>query len=174
MKLIDKFNLEIMRQRVVELQSNPIVAARQVIGVGPDEEIDENVLKEFVEFWQERCRHSSSTFGDTYPGMTKDQIDDLILKGNFRFYMKVAPRLDAYMHEYLDILVVPQYNSKGQMVNIKGRIKLEVGPDSVNEKSCCGLGLIDPKLEDGILESRIDMTFGFNLKMYILKGMVTA
>lgn len=174
MDTAQKFRHEILRQRVKELQTNPFDVLQEFLGVETPEEIPENTLNEFIDAWQERCRLSASIFDDTYSGMSKIEASDIVVKNGFRYYMKVGENLDSYLHEYLDILAVLQFSKDNRLCSIKCKIKLETIPGSITAKSCCGLGLINPVIEGDFLTSRIDMTFGFNLKMFILKGMIAA
>lgn len=174
MDTAQKFRHEILRQRVKQLQHNPFAALQKLLGVETPEEIPKDTLEEFVDTWQERCRLSAAIFDDTYSGMPKEDAVNIITKNDFRYYMKVGENLDSYIHKYLDILVVTHFSEEDCLLSIKGRISLNTTPNSVNEKSCCGLGLISPDMNGNVLNSRIDMTFGLNVKMFILKGMVAA
>lgn len=174
MDTAQKFRHEILRQRVKQLQCDPFAALQELLGVETPEEIPQDTLEEFIDTWQERCRLSAAIFDDTYSGMPKEEAVSIIIKNDFRYYMKVGKNLDSYLHEYLDILVVTHFSDENRLLSIKGRAKLNITQDSVTAKSCCGLGLISPDINGDVLSSQIDMTFGFNVKMFILKGMVAA
>lgn len=138
---------------------------------------NQDFVESSLENWREELRASAFIFGDSYKGMSENDVRELVEGEDFEIYFDETAghlKILGYRHKYLNIeLAVEIAHGKLDLMTLE--FKLRIDMNNITDKSMCGVGMLMMQANsDGVMVGKMNVTGGFLNKIYVLKSFVTA
>lgn len=166
MNIVRRLEKEIQSELILIMQSNPVELAVKLARRSPEHPLTIQCAKEIAAKQQQELRRAAFIYGDSYHGQPMKQFVKLMGKEGF---VDKHPK-----HEYFDITI--HHSFDGEKLNsarLTGKLHIGEMPDSMLASMVSGLGINNACYKNGFFEFDLDCTWGFRMKMEVLRQLAT-
>ena len=174
----------LIKAECVDLMQTNVAAVIEGSSVENPEFKSQQFIDSAIESWRQELRMAAYIFGDSYGGMPTKAAFELLENEEFQpihvEYLNSrnknqleSNRIVTYSHKYLNIRLLMLIKAD-RMCSMNLEFTINVNVDTISNRSLCGMGMIEMKVEDNTMCGQMEVTGGLSTKLSVLKSFATA
>lgn len=130
-----------------------------------------------INSWLDDLKASAFIFGDSYIGIPVEEIDQILLREDFKLAAEEqvpsepSKTILTYIHSYLNIANV-LFVEDNKVYKLNSCFRINIGTSGVLTEKLCGLGVKSLNVNDGMMTGQIDGSESLVAKLTVLKSLV--